>query len=724
MEYASLISRTSDTKASKIVDKPLHDSKINSEHNKYTAAIGLPLFLQCMFEGSGEHQAEDNVNFNNEVQTKLTVGEPDDEFEKEADRVADEVMRTPENAPMEISSPNRFSHIQTKINDGVSGSKLNASMANRIASPGAGLPLHASIRNRIEPVLAADLSHVQVHKNTFSENASRQLNAKAFTHGNNIFLGENQSTHDLKLMSHETTHVLQQCGSQRKSKVNNNNQIQSTNSATIQRADLHQGASVPDASGQQAITTAMNPQASVSSTGAVTIRTWGGTTAPGASPTFFQLLSRMQTLASLIVEIRAALDAELAWIRPMAAQYAAHHVPPSDLQGAGNAAADVVRSHVGGYIRNSVGGPTRIRHGFTAGTNLLDAYDTTDRQTAGERVSAEAVVWWAVRNTPAANTRSTFAFNPDNRSENNWLANTAVARIIGTRRADFELWDRFGFAMVGRIGNTTLATTMPDTSLSTTAPSGGGLSPAHRALRWSAFAELMHEFFHLVEHPSHVHARENSSMNSALHEGVTDILTEDTYNSKVSSVRSDAALITRVEGAAPAAGITIPTSVLPARYQIAYPTEVADVRAALGSMSLDSFKAAYLAGHVEYEGLEPSGADRTPVAMGTGQGVDIPPSVTTLAALATASGNSQMRIWLANYWVTSWAPLPRRLNVPGWREHVVVATPGGTTETLAQIAAQRGVSVADLNFHNRFQSGWPTLTAGMKVLIPPAGFRP
>jgi hypothetical protein len=407
----------------------------------------------------------------------------------------------------------------------------------------------------------------------------------------------------------------------------------------------------------------------------------------------------------------------------MAARYATDRVSPADLEGAGNAAADVVRSHVGSYIRTSVGGAPRVAQSFTAGANLLDAYDTADRATAGEPVSAEAVIWWALRNSPTNAARTRFAFNPDDTEESDWLLNSAVPGIVGSRRADFELWDRFGFAMVGRLGNRTLATTMPDAGLSTAAPVGGGLSPAQRHTRWNAFAELMHEFFHLVEHPAHIQARENSDIGSALHEGVTDILTEDTYNTKVGSVRSDAAIINKVEGSPPPAGTVIPVAMLPAAYQIAYPAEVADVRAALANVNLDGFKSAYLMGHVEYVGLDPSGSTRTSVDVGTGQGLDLPASITTLADLARGSGATQAAIRAANPQVTSWTPLPRRLNVPGWREHIVVATPTGTVETLAQIAAQHDVTVADLNAHNRHNGSWPAIAAGTKVLIPPRGFR-
>ncbi len=496
----------------------------------------------------------------------------------------------------------------------------------------------------------------------------------------------------------------------------------------VQRRDLHAGASVPDAAAQSAITGAMNPSASVSSSGTVTVRTWGGRlTPPSTTPTRAQQRVRNQTLAALRRAINGALNQALPDVRSSERRYARGATPTTDLAPAGNAAADVVRGHVGGYIRNSVGGAARIRHGFVAGANLLDAYDPSDRATAGEPISAEAVVEWALRNSPAAAVRSRFAFNPDDSDESRWLRDTGIAAIIGGRRTEFELWDQFGFAMVGSVagpmGDRVLATTVPPAGLSGRRPPAGGLSPAQRGARWFAFQELMHEFFHLVEHPVHETARQASSLDSALNEGVTDILTEDAYNSTVARVRRDPAVITAVEGRAPARGAAVPERYLPRRYPIAYPDEVADVRGALGSVNLDGFKAAYLTGHVEYVGLLPGGADRPPVAAGTGQGIDLhSAAVFTLAQLSRRTGVAKRLITGANPGVR-WSPLPARANVPGWREHVVVSS-SGLSETRDQIAAQHDVSVADLNANNGHLPGWPLLPAGRRVLIPPPGFRP
>ncbi len=507
---------------------------------------------------------------------------------------------------------------------------------------------------------------------------------------------------------------------------------------SVARRDLHSGAAVPDAQAQQDITTALDPRAVTDvTTGTVTIVDWGGR-APGAglgTPTAAQTTVRQNTLRDMKAAVYRHLDAQLAELQARLSRYNAHHVQTLDLEGAGRAAVEVAQRHLGPYIRNAAGAATR-RHefrGYATGAdpaargsaNLLDAYDPDDRRSAGVPISAAAVVWWAVLNDPASAVRGTYNFSaPSGSQEETWLDQVAVPAIARDRRADLELWDRFGFALAP--GSRVLATTLPDSGRSTR-PGAGGLSPAQRSIRWSAFAELIHEYIHTVEHPVHAQARGLSSIGSALNEGVTDILTENVYNNTVATVRTDPTLIEMVEGTPPTGGASVPRTYLPNQYQIAYQTEVADVRAALGSASLDSFKAAYLMGHVEYVGLEPSGADRAPVAEGTGRGLDLPASVTTMAQLASTTGVGQRAIRRANRQVTNWATLPRRLNVPGWREHVTVAFRRGgrdVIETPAQIAAQHGLTVEDLNRNNRHIAAWPTLSAGMKVLIPPRGFTP
>src|SRR6185436_8380559 len=98
--------------------------------------------------------------------------------------------------------------IQTKpLDSTVSGKPPNSSM---VKSSGSGTLLSREVRARVEPVLGADLSNVQVHSDSSANTAARNLGAKAFTHQNHIWLGAQQSPDDVELMAHESTHVVQQ----------------------------------------------------------------------------------------------------------------------------------------------------------------------------------------------------------------------------------------------------------------------------------------------------------------------------------------------------------------------------------------------------------------------------------------------------------------------------------------------------------------------------------
>jgi hypothetical protein len=89
--------------------------------------------------------------------------------------------------------------------------KLDLDAATRsIHSRGTGEPLAPTVKSRLEASLGVGVEGVRVHADSNAHVASRALNAKAFTHRNHIFLGGGQSQHDLGLMAHEGTHVLQQ----------------------------------------------------------------------------------------------------------------------------------------------------------------------------------------------------------------------------------------------------------------------------------------------------------------------------------------------------------------------------------------------------------------------------------------------------------------------------------------------------------------------------------
>lgn len=97
---------------------------------------------------------------------------------------------------------------------GLEGGALPGAAADEIeAARGSGSGLSDSIRGAVEPALGMSLENVRVHQDSKSDALARNMTAKAFTTGSDVFLRSDQSTSDQHLMAHELAHVAQQAGS-------------------------------------------------------------------------------------------------------------------------------------------------------------------------------------------------------------------------------------------------------------------------------------------------------------------------------------------------------------------------------------------------------------------------------------------------------------------------------------------------------------------------------
>lgn len=77
---------------------------------------------------------------------------------------------------------------------------------------GTGTSLSAAQRSHLEPVLGTDLSPVRVHEDEVSRGLAHMLGARAFAHGDHVWLGEGARRSDPRLLAHEVTHTVQQRG--------------------------------------------------------------------------------------------------------------------------------------------------------------------------------------------------------------------------------------------------------------------------------------------------------------------------------------------------------------------------------------------------------------------------------------------------------------------------------------------------------------------------------
>jgi hypothetical protein len=173
------------------------------------------------------------------IQAKLEVGVVDDPLEREADRVAEHVMRTPDPATSD-------ERLQRKCSCGGSCDTCKAEQADeehgklqrKSAAPGIpafsstpaaaltappvvddvlhspGQPLDNATRRYFEPRFQFDFNHVRIHTDAPAGASARAVNAQAYTVGSHIVLGSGtsgtRSPASLKLIAHELAHVVQQ----------------------------------------------------------------------------------------------------------------------------------------------------------------------------------------------------------------------------------------------------------------------------------------------------------------------------------------------------------------------------------------------------------------------------------------------------------------------------------------------------------------------------------
>jgi hypothetical protein len=93
---------------------------------------------------------------------------------------------------------------------GPTGPTMDSVATAAVEHKDAGQAVDPGVLAKVEPHLGADLGGVRVHGDPVARQASAAIGARAFAHGNDVFLGPGESDRDVGLMAHELTHVVQQ----------------------------------------------------------------------------------------------------------------------------------------------------------------------------------------------------------------------------------------------------------------------------------------------------------------------------------------------------------------------------------------------------------------------------------------------------------------------------------------------------------------------------------
>ena len=169
----------------------------------------------------------------------LSVNDPNDAFEEEADRIADQVMRMKDPVKVQRTCSCTEDHrrlqrtcASCKEKEDEAGKNKTLSQVQHThsgagpanASPivhevlrSPGQPLDASTRNLMEPRFGQSFSNVRVHTDAKAAESARAVDALAYTVGSAIAFGTGRylphTREGQKLLAHELTHVIQQSGS-------------------------------------------------------------------------------------------------------------------------------------------------------------------------------------------------------------------------------------------------------------------------------------------------------------------------------------------------------------------------------------------------------------------------------------------------------------------------------------------------------------------------------
>ncbi|MBE9586601.1 DUF4157 domain-containing protein [Mucilaginibacter sp. JRF] len=108
--------------------------------------------------------------------------------------------------------------VRRKASDVSGGGTVTNSFSNALqASASGGHAMDRDTGSFMSSRFGTDLSNVRIHTDSASASLSRQINARAFTYGNDIYFNSNQykpnTTEGKHLLAHELTHTLQQTGS-------------------------------------------------------------------------------------------------------------------------------------------------------------------------------------------------------------------------------------------------------------------------------------------------------------------------------------------------------------------------------------------------------------------------------------------------------------------------------------------------------------------------------
>lgn len=158
-----------------------------------------------------------------EEEMQMKVQRQMDQKEEEEEEMQARLQRQPEEEEEDVQmkvqrQPDEEDPLLAKSDSGSESThQAQSHIESRIHErKGSGQPLDTPVKSEMENGFGADFSEVRIHRDAEASGMSADVNAQAFTTGNDIYFNEGkyqpESSGGKNLLAHELTHVIQQNG--------------------------------------------------------------------------------------------------------------------------------------------------------------------------------------------------------------------------------------------------------------------------------------------------------------------------------------------------------------------------------------------------------------------------------------------------------------------------------------------------------------------------------
>ena len=195
-----------------------YDPRAMSQPSRFARISSTTTTIEQLHQTIG-NQAVARLLNSGAIQAKLSISQPNDVYEQEADRIADKVMRMPEQ-----NMPGRIERNMENDNFVQSNMGKNKSSGGNVGTPveipnvvkdelrSRGQPLDSNTRDFFDSRFGVNFSQIRVHTGANANRAARSMNAEAFSVGNKIIFEKGKySPHNdngRSLLAHELAHVV------------------------------------------------------------------------------------------------------------------------------------------------------------------------------------------------------------------------------------------------------------------------------------------------------------------------------------------------------------------------------------------------------------------------------------------------------------------------------------------------------------------------------------